>query len=499
MNNEFPIPDDIVINHIAPHLNARQLKTLRLSCKAYGFHHELKRQQSLIAFKTVIGAQDIFLYEVDRLFVSGDHFKKAHQSKQKNYFRHYLKHYKEYFSQVDFKELGLALDEGIESIVENGEQKQSNVMVLTTKNRLMAYGDNPKGQLGFNHCYKIKRMRQVPIVLNYHEKIIQLAMGYDFSVVLTSTNRVFVSGAFGLIHPTQFSHIVVNLDNKEVIRHIDVKANIIFLQTNKNRLLMTDGNVQQRDVILFGLQQIHFKSVHLNLATGEKLKQIEYLPELIIAISNSGKIYFSGNGYSQFKQDVYKLIKDGLRVKKIHVNQENNEMPFVLLLLDNNKLYSYGSNNLGQLGAIAEETMTPLREVHLQLGHDQINQIHSRFNLSLITTQQGRLMVSGYNEGNKAYHNEELCLFQRFTPILSRKPNQLSIKQPRLIYLHPIVGFLVTFIQDMTFGTRSYKGAFILGVASGFIQICLENLIEKWCVEKLEHQVKKSLYLSNAP
>jgi hypothetical protein len=494
MNNQLPIPDDIVINHITPYLSPRNLKTLRLSCKAYAYLSELKKQQSSIGFKTVVGAQDIFLYEVDRLFVSGNHFKKVHQSNQKKYFSHYLKPYIGYFSQVDFKELGLALDEGIEYLVENGQEQQTNVMVLTTKNRLLAYGNNTKGQLGFNHCYKIKRMRQVPVFLNHHEKIKQLEMGYDFSVILTSTHRILVTGQFGLIHPKQFSHLKVNLDNKETIQQIDVKGKHIFLKTSKYRLLMTDGRYEQTATI-FSLQEIHFKPVHFKIGVGERLKDIGYLPGLIIAVANDGKIYFSGDGHPQLKQGISKLLKDGLRVQKIHVNQENKDMPFVLLLLDNHKLYSYGNNNCGQLGAIAVETMTPLREVHFNLGQDQINQIYSRFNLSLIVTQQGRLMVSGYNEGNKAYQNSELVLFQKFTQILSRQPYQLYPKQPRMTYLHLVVGFLTTFIQDITLGTRSYKGAFLLGVAGGFIQIFIENIIERWCAEKLGQQVKASLYL----
>jgi hypothetical protein len=493
MNNHLPLPDDIIINHITPHLTARALKTLRLSCKTYAHNSELKTLQMPVDFKTVIGAREIFLYEVDRLFVSGNHFKKAHQSNQKRYFSRFTKHYVEYFSQIDLKELGLALDEGIASIVENGQAQETNVMILTTKNRIMAFGDNAKGQLGFNHDFKIKRMRQVPVVLNGKEKIIQLEMGYDFSVLMTSSNRILLTGQFGSTRSKQFNQIPVKLDDKETIQNIFIRGNVIFLTTSKSRLLRADAERQHWNT-MFNVPEVNFKPVYFGLGRGESLKDIQCLPGLNIAVSTSGKIYFSGDRHSEFKEAVSNILQDDLRVKKIAVNQEHTYMPFILLLLNNNQLYSYGNNRFGQLGWEAEEILTPLRKVQLYTGMDNISYLSCRYNMSIISTQQGRLLASGYNHGNRAFNNHRLSQLEKFTEIFSRQPNQLNLKELRIAYLHILFGFSINFIQEMTLGTKSYKGALLLGIAGGLIQYFVDCIIEKWCVEKLEKESKASLY-----
>ena len=67
-------------------------------------------------------------------------------------------------------------------------------IVLSSQDRIFAFGQNNRGQLGLGHANPVDRPTQVQLPLEEDEAIQNVAAGYSHTIVLTTHDRVFTFG-----------------------------------------------------------------------------------------------------------------------------------------------------------------------------------------------------------------------------------------------------------------------------------------------------------------
>ena len=307
----------------------------------------------------------------------------------------------------------LNTDEYIVTIEADGD----NGMVLTNEGRAFQWGDNFYEQLGNGSSTDSSLPIPVYATLAPGETIIDLALGGRNAGIVTSNNRVLTWGdgyyhanAFGsnfdLSTPTDVTSNFT-LAPGEVIEEIDLGVKNGIALSNMG-VLYGWGNDEDQAVGASGSGPYAVPVSLMNmfmLNPGESFEYINATLYNTTAITTEGRMYKCGS-------NVYKSVKihDHTSLPWIEENLEMTLNPGEYFVLENggyssltltsdNRVFSWGYNNVGQLSSksvLNHMVFEVSNNIPLQNGEEIID-IAVGFVHTVFLTDQGRLYTIGSN------------------------------------------------------------------------------------------------------
>jgi alpha-tubulin suppressor-like RCC1 family protein len=232
--------------------------------------------------------------------------------------------------------------------------------ILTDTGKIYATGDNSDSQLGIVDVNIVNIFTQIDIT-HIEGKIISITTGDSYTIILTDTGNVYVtgnnsSGQLGIVDIN-----IVNIFTKIDITHIEGKIILIVAGHNYTFILTDTGKVYATGDNSFG-QLGNGSTISINIFTQI---DISYIIGRIIEITvgyahttimtDDGKIYTAGsNALGQLGlgdiTDTNKFIAiDTSQITKDIVDiivEDNN----TFIIDSDGKLYAVGDNSAGQLG-----------------------------------------------------------------------------------------------------------------------------------------------------
>lgn len=304
----------------------------------------------------------------------------------------------------------------------------SHNLLLSKEGDLYAFGNNEYGQLGLGKkSSRISEVTLVEINLNSDEKIIDLQVGWNFSVILTNKGRVLTWGdnsiyQLGLGQTTLYEDSPYDITNffkskmdlDETIIQIKSGAFSSLALTNKNRVLTWgSGFAYGLAVEPFTDQDFYFpedatKSFELN--SNEKIIKIQASGTNFGLLTNFGKVYIWGTdpqGQNFLGNNALQYIAKPLNITLSFPNLNSDKVidfhisnTFVLFMTEKNKTYSLGKNYASQLGYHSkEDTFIPVEITNLlglQNG-EKISNVFLGYDFAYLMTSFGNVYTWGSN------------------------------------------------------------------------------------------------------
>ncbi len=300
--------------------------------------------------------------------------------------------------------------------------------ILTSENKLLGCGKNTDGQLGVGHNENQDKFLEPDLsdILGTGEIIQQIAAGDAHTVFLTSKNRVLVSGnnesgQLGLGHTNSqnlFTELILSdvLDEKEKISKIFTGNNQTLLLTSKNRLLVSGNNACSQLGFGFGhaKKQLRFVESLLSkcLFADETIQQIAAGIACTLVLTSNNRLMVCGhNGTGQLglgheddqsmfiESDLTAVLAAGETIQQFITGWRHT-----LLLTSKNRLLVAGSNIWGQLGlgnVKNQLTFTECSLSDLLAEGEKIIQFSTNRSNTLLLTSEGRILWCGINQGNR--------------------------------------------------------------------------------------------------
>lgn len=196
-----------------------------------------------------------------------------------------------------------------ESVVEIGSGYQFTI-ALTSSGNIFAWGNGSDGQLGTGNTISIASPRDITAFFNLlaGEKIIHIAVGYDYAIAVSSGGRIFCwgDGYYGQLG----SGYTENLSPFEF-------------------------------------------SANFNLEVTEVIINVQIFGRVSYALSSLGRVFVWGYGYTWFPQ--YDATQPSTifnsQVSSVYENIGTSvSEKFGFIIDENNRIYAWGYNLYGQLG-----------------------------------------------------------------------------------------------------------------------------------------------------
>jgi uncharacterized repeat protein (TIGR02543 family) len=259
-----------------------------------------------------------------------------------------------------------------EIFANNIEFGNKHAATLTIDGRILTWGVNDSGQLGdgttVSKNYLIDITQQFQ--LTDEEKITQISLGSEFSAVLTSKNRLLLwgdnfDGQLG-DGTTTDSYIPLEINNQfgligeETIIKIDLGLYHCSALTSNDRIFtwgynfygqLGDGTVENKNIPTDITSSFSFNE-------NEKIKDISLGAYYSVALTTDGRIFTWGH-------NVYGQLGDGTNIKQetpvditsSFVLSENEEITQISVngyvssaITSNGRVFTWGWNIFGQLG-----------------------------------------------------------------------------------------------------------------------------------------------------
>lgn len=249
---------------------------------------------------------------------------------------------------------------------------EDHAAALTSYNRLFTWGYNFYGQLGLGNTIDQSKPTDITSYFNLeiNEKIIQVSLGGHHTAVLTSTGRVFTfgannSGALG--NGTQINQILpiditnqFSLVSEETISQIHLGSGNGAALTSLGRIFTwgynSDGQLGDGSRIS-KLRPVDI-TPQFELEDGETIEQLSLGDSHAGALTSLGRVFRWGDKlFGQSGDDTktddfvpiditsqFKLYKDE-KMMYIELGSFHSAA-----LTSSNRLFTWGSNNYGQLG-----------------------------------------------------------------------------------------------------------------------------------------------------
>jgi uncharacterized repeat protein (TIGR02543 family) len=188
----------------------------------------------------------------------------------------------------------------------------NNQVFLLGNNRLYGFGENWRGQMGDGTLSDINQPTNLThnIPLNDNEVIIQIASGGEFTLALTSDNRLFGWGdnsyfqlgslvAGDLVYsPTEITD-VVGLNPGEKVMMIRAGISSSYVVTDHNRVIAwgrnTYGELGNNTTVSTGVSQDI--TSHFNLLNGETIIDIQCGNNFVISYTSLNRVFTWGSNF----------------------------------------------------------------------------------------------------------------------------------------------------------------------------------------------------------
>ena len=239
----------------------------------------------------------------------------------------------------------------------------------------------------------------------------KITCGDDFTMVLTKDGKMYVFGANynhqlgvlkerNIFSPLSFPNLI---KSQAECFNVNVKANIIDMQTSgKNCVLINEeGNVIVLSSHIMGSSMLNKTPVEMPLPN-VKFSNVECGKDFVLLLTHNGYVYsFGENKYGQLglgdtePRSYPTLIKDFLD-KKIKVTQISCGYKHCSAR-GNNKAFSWGCNNCGQLGAshFKNLTLPYFNDIKYSKMTNNIIQVSCGFRSTVFLTESRQLFWCG--------------------------------------------------------------------------------------------------------
>jgi uncharacterized repeat protein (TIGR02543 family) len=244
-------------------------------------------------------------------------------------------------------------------------------VALTSQGRIFTWGYNQYGQLGdgTNQLKTIPTEITDKFNLELNEIIIKMEIGYSFSAVLTSKNRMFLwgrneNGETGngntnkVSLPSEITH-KIGLTENELISEIYLGRGKTFIKTTNNRIFTWGANTLEINVnnsILDIIEPIEI-SDYFDLEGDEFISDISSGDSHTIALTNKNRIFTWGSnqfgqlgdgttGNSKVPIDIKisEYLKPGEIIRYIHAGGVNT-----MVITSEDEVYFWGLNYYNQV------------------------------------------------------------------------------------------------------------------------------------------------------
>jgi alpha-tubulin suppressor-like RCC1 family protein len=239
----------------------------------------------------------------------------------------------------------------------------------------------------------------------------KITCGDDFTMVLTKDGKMYVFGANynhqlgvlkerNIFSPLSFPNLI---KSQAECFNVNVKSNIIDMQTSgKNCVLINEeGNVIVLSSRIMGSSMLNKTPVEMPLPN-VKFSNVECGKDFVLLLTHNGYVYsFGENKYGQLglgdtePRSYPTLIKDFLD-KKIKVTQISCGYKHCSAR-GNNKAFSWGCNNCGQLGAshFKNLTLPYFNDIKYSKMTNNIIQVSCGFRSTVFLTESRQLFWCG--------------------------------------------------------------------------------------------------------
>jgi len=225
-------------------------------------------------------------------------------------------------------------------------------LALASNGKVYSWGNNAAGQLGIGTDEK----SNVPVLIPSLSKIIQVSAGGDFSLALTSNGKVYSWGS------NQYGQLGIGINTIESFVPVLIPSlfNIVEISTGGYTCsaLTRNGKVYSWGINFSGqlgigsYQEESF--VPVLIPSLSKIIQVSRGYSNCLALARNGKFYSWGdNTFGQLgigtdisSSRVPLLIPSLSKIIQVSCGGNNH----CLVLTSNDKVYSWGSNQYGQLG-----------------------------------------------------------------------------------------------------------------------------------------------------
>lgn len=249
---------------------------------------------------------------------------------------------------------------------------QLHTLALTSDGRVFAWGDNESGQLG--NGTTLNSLIPLNITANFSginsDPIISLATGFNHSLALTESGKLFVWGS---------NHYGQLGDGTKVDILTPTLLNDYFSSMENDYLIQIDGGFSH-SIALTHLGKVFTWGYNSEGQIGNNTLLSSLTPTNIT---------------SNFP---FVLPTDG--VKSVFAGAQHS-----MVLTNDGDVFGWGSNNLGQVGASVEEkVLLPIRVSALDellVENDAVDQIMTGANHTLLLTHMKKVISWGSNNYNQ--------------------------------------------------------------------------------------------------
>jgi alpha-tubulin suppressor-like RCC1 family protein len=287
-----------------------------------------------------------------------------------------------------------------------------HTLLLTEKGEVLSFGNGHCGQLGHGDWHNFSIPKKIETDLLKNQRVVQIATGADFSLLLTETGRVlsFGQGFFGNLgignERNRSSPVFIEaeeLKNQKVIR---------IAAGSSHSLLLTDrGNIYSFGSGIYGQlghgdeqNQSIPKMMDSEALKGEKIVQIEAGGGYSLLLTEDGGVFSFGlgahgrlgHGDEQSVSTPKRIESDallGYRIVQVAAGASHS-----LLLTESGDVFSFGHGGAGRLGHgdTQDQWIPKLIDPNSFRGR-KIKQIAAGGDHSLAVSEEG--IVFSFGEG----------------------------------------------------------------------------------------------------
>lgn len=284
-------------------------------------------------------------------------------------------------------------------------------MALSSKGRVFTWGYNDEYRLGrdygpYNEPVDITQL----LNLSENEKVNNIATGYAYAIATTNLGRIFTWGqgqhpdAFFSVknQPTDMS-IWFNLNQGEYVQKVTSSYTHSMIVTSHNRVFTWGFNSNGQ----LGNGTFSAFSSPIDITSSFQLQQNEYFVDISsenyssLAVTNLGKVYVWGMGFSSSPQN----ITDRFELSSIEMiisvcGSDSNP----LFLSSENRLYTLGDSGVSELNSRFNSNSYYATDITNDLSllpsETIIDMSRNYDNINLITST-GRLLIFGNNDSGQ--------------------------------------------------------------------------------------------------
>ncbi len=294
-----------------------------------------------------------------------------------------------------------------------------HTFILTSNSRLFGSGANWNGQLGLgnNNTSTIFQFTLIPtLFLSNNETIVKIACGQEFTILLTSNNRLFGTGINwdgqlgtgnnNIIY--EFTEIIISdLNSEEIVTKLSCGNDSTLISTNQNRVFGTGGNWNgelgtgnNNTINLF----THITLPALN--NEETISQLLVGPYHSLLLTNQSRVFGSGRNFDgqlglgdYNSRNIFTSINLPILNQGESISQLSAGWEFSTFLTTSNRIFSTGTNWDGQLGLGDYNNVNIFTPANIPTlnNNETISQIISGMYYTLFLTSNNRIFGTGSN------------------------------------------------------------------------------------------------------